>query len=326
LKLKDYEATLMFDSTGKLIKWGEGGGQAGFQISGFSIEEAANGKYFLAGNQAVAYLDTNILAIWEKKYTIWLQGVGTVTNNITRCKKLRNGTIMVAGQAYEGNCWTNFQSLYYDAWWSPISIANGANTTWDTAGVQGQSDIIYDFTQLINGNLVFTGVNGNGVWAFVTDSTGKEILWQGNSILPGVDANGGDLRILRPLSVCATPDTGFTIVGDNNTFGNNHNAFAMHWVSKQPVSVHDPRTARVVTNTRCTIHGGQARFHFTLTSAADVELSVFDAQGKLVAHLSKKNMGPGAAKLNWDASLLGKGVYMYQMQIGENVVAGKIVK
>ena len=128
---------------------------------------------------------------------------------------------MVAGQAYEGHCWINYKSLHYDAWWSPISYAYGANHTWDTAGIKGQSDIIYDFTLLIDGRLVFTGDNGKGVWAIVADSTGKKFLWQGNSKLPGVDANGHVLTTLRPLSVCATSDSGFTIVGDNNTYGNN---------------------------------------------------------------------------------------------------------
>jgi hypothetical protein len=196
-------------------------------------------------------------------------------------------------------------------------------SVWDTAGIQGQSDIIYDFTQLINGNLVCTGVNGNGVWAFVTDSTGKEIFWQGNRILPGVDANGGDLRILRPLSVCATPDTGFTIVGDNNTFGNNHNAFAMHW--ETPVAARRIPTARGNSLAlQCGMHGGVVRLNVTVGKPTDVIVNIYTIQGKLLTRLEKKGMKHGDTILKWDASGVAKGVYLVRAEEGGKIVTERV--
>lgn len=32
--------------------------------------------------------------------------------NVIRAKELRDGTLMVAGQTYEGNYWTNLKKLY----------------------------------------------------------------------------------------------------------------------------------------------------------------------------------------------------------------------
>lgn len=143
-----------------------------------------------------------------------LDGVGSMVNNVSRAKMLRNGSLMVAGQAYEGNCWKKYQRLEYDAWWSPISYAYGLNETWDTAGVQGASDKILDFTQLENGNIVFVGKKADytigGIWAFVTDSTGKKILWERQFGIPYFHEDG---RAPMPLSVCATSDNGFTVVG-----------------------------------------------------------------------------------------------------------------
>ena len=326
LKLTDYVALLTFDSAGTLVKWGTGGGQAGYLISGFDIEETANGNYVQAGNQAVVYIDSSFGAIWEKKYTFWLEEVGTVTNNVMRCKKLRDGTIMVAGQAYEGNCWVNYKSLHYDAWWSPIIYAYGANLTWDTAGIQGQSDIIYDFTQLIDGRLVFTGDNGKGVWAIVTDSTGKKILWQGNSKLPGVDANGHALTTLRPLSVCATSDSGFTIVGDNNTYGNNHNAFAMHWVPKAPLTIiKSPNRAVQNHFLQCTRSGAKVIFSFTTAIETLPQIMIFDAAGKRVAVLGNSVAATKGKSLVWNIENVVPGVYCYRAEVKESVIVGKFV-
>jgi hypothetical protein len=231
--LNSYAAFLELDSMGHLINWGENSNPPGYNIGGFDIEETATGNYLLSGNQTVYYLDTSGGVIWQNRYTFWLNGVGTEVNNVNRAKMLRSGTYIVAGQAYEGNCWVNYNRLYYDAWWSPFYISSGANTTWDTAGTQGGDDAVYDFTQLKSGNLVFVGKRGTttigGVWAFVTDSTGANLLWEKQFPIPYRTADG---RAPRPLSVCATPDSGFTVVGEYNCVDSigGMNAFAAHFI------------------------------------------------------------------------------------------------
>jgi hypothetical protein len=121
--LSNYAAFLEFTAAGKLNDWGESSNQAGFKVGGFYIEETTLGTYLLSGNQNVFYMDSSGNVVWQKKYTFSLNGVGTETNNISRVKMLRDGSLMVAGQAYEGNCWTTYQHFYYDAWHSPISYS-----------------------------------------------------------------------------------------------------------------------------------------------------------------------------------------------------------
>lgn len=82
----------------------------GNKVSGFSLAETKEGDFLLAGNQSVFYLDSIGYAKWKASYSFMLDGVGSVMNNVVRAKELRDGTLMVAGQAYEGNCWTNFKS------------------------------------------------------------------------------------------------------------------------------------------------------------------------------------------------------------------------
>ncbi|HEX2955813.1 MAG TPA: hypothetical protein VHO70_03215 [Chitinispirillaceae bacterium] len=62
---------------------------------------------------------------------------------------------------------------------------------------------------------MFVGRCGNSatgcVWAFVTDSTGVNKLWKGQFRISYRTDNG---RAPKALSVCATPDTGFTVAGE----------------------------------------------------------------------------------------------------------------
>jgi hypothetical protein len=231
--LNNYATYLELDSAGQFVMMRQWNNSPVCNIGGFDIEEAQTGQYFLSGNEGVYTLDSNGGRQSAGSYSFYLTGVGTVTNRVTRVKILRSGTPLVAGMAYEGNCWTNYNTLYYDAWWSPIS--GGTRASWDTAGIQGANDYLYDFTQLVNGNLVFVGKNGNttvgGVWVFVTDSTGRNLLWQKQFLIPYRSADG---RTPRPLSVCATSDTGFTVVGDYQCVDSlgAKNAFAAHFVMR----------------------------------------------------------------------------------------------
>ena len=102
------------------------------------------------------------------------------------------------------------------------------------------SDGLYDFTQLNNGNLVFVGNKDNtssdsgGIWTFVTDSIGKHLYWEKQT---KVFYKKNDGRAVTPYSVCATPDGGFTVVGVDQCVDSlgGKNAFAVHLVSK-PIS------------------------------------------------------------------------------------------
>ena len=288
----DYAAVLSFDSSGKVIDWGECGGVAGYSAGGFCIEETASQYLLLSGNQEIFYFDNGIGLTWKKKYTFNLDGVGAEVNNITRCKTLRDGSLVVAGMAYEGNCWTNFGKLYYDAWWSPISYSGGTNSAWDTAGFQGGNDAIYDFTQLSNGNIVFIGSRANGpggIWTFVTDSTGKKLLWEKQNPIPYKSNPGSSAR---GYSVCATDDGGFTVAGELvlvDSLGG-HNALAAHFVSK-PVSAVVSRiysSLKSVNGFNVRIMGEKLVVSGKTPGMAIGEVALFDVSGRCVAMPSRR--------------------------------------
>lgn len=327
--LESYAAYLELDSNGVYHRIREWSNPAGYDVGGFCQAETREGNFLLSGNQSVLFIDANGLEKWKMKYTFQLPGVGSKTNNVNRAKVLRDGTFFVAGQAYEGTCWTLWQRLNYDAWWTPITNG-GSPVTWDTAGDQGGDDVIYDFTQLKNGNLVFVGqessVTGDhdGLWTFVTDSTGKKILWE--KVVKIVYRTGFGNRVY-PLSVCATPDGGFTVVGyipcgDAN---GGKNAFAAHFV---------PKAISLILNHSTPLHQTRALRHTitctTVVFTSDMPIpssfiTIYNASGKTVAGISGTRAGSRTTSFAWDFSRVGRGVYFYKAGRGNGAVSGKLV-
>ena len=323
----DYAAVLQFDSTGKIISYGEAGGQSGYYSGGFDIEETSTGNYILSGNQSILYMDSTVNhQIWEKKYIFQLDGVGSEVNNIVRCKMLHDGSLMVAGQAYEGNCWTKFKQLYYDAWWSPISYAYGTNTAWDTAGFQGGSDAIYDFTQLDNGNLVFIGSRAfgpGGIWTFVTDSTGKRLLWEKQTPIPYQTDPGSSAR---GYSVCATPDGGFTVAGElvlTDALGG-HNAMAAHFIPK-PVSAVSRTNSALKSTHGFNVHiiGSRLIVSNNAPLKSPGVITLFDITGKRIASQAVGTFRE--TPLQFDISKLSFGTYFVRVKSGSAAQTMKVV-
>lgn len=327
LTLQNYAAFMEFDSTGNVKRTREWKNVSGYTISGFDIEETEGGEYLFSGNQAVFYLDTVARPVWQKAYSYQLEGVGAEVATICRAKVLRGNIPMVEGRVYEGNCWTKYNQLYYDAWWSPISYSDGSYKAWDTAGKQGTDDYLYDFTQLINGNIVFVGVKGGGngnfpVWIIVADSTGKQPLWEKEFAIQ----KSSSISML-PYSVCATADSGFTVVGkgvfDSET---GDNAFAMHFVptSGMAVSRVPYPTPKAAVNT-CKIIGKKAVFSFANYTHFPERISIYSVDGRLVRDSPISGMRKSADSFEWDLSGIGKGVYLYAIKAEQSLYSGRVV-
>lgn len=327
--LDNYAAYLEFDSLGTMTNWGEWWEEVGYKISGFSIEELSEDRYVIAGNQAVIGINIAGTKTWQNSYSFWLDGVGTVTNNVTRVKKLRDGTLMVIGQAYEANCWTSYQRLSYDAWWSPISSA-GTNAAWDTTGRQGGDDKLYDFTQLNDGKIVLVGkrssvTDAGGAWTIVTDSTGENILWQKmTKIMYGTDESG---KAVTPYSVCATPDNGFTIAGLYNCTEENGgpNGFVAHFIPKEITGINSiSATLTNNFNVQSMAKGSRVIFNVNTDSPSPTEITIFNAAGKTIKTLLLKNNGGDNNSLSWNCTTIAKGLYFYRIKTIKNSFTGKI--
>jgi hypothetical protein len=235
---------------------------------------------------------------------------------------------MIAGQAYEKNCWKRYKKLYYDAWWSPIRYEDGKNMDWDTAGKQGADDAIYDFTQLNNGNLVFVGHKleniglATPIWIFVTDSIGKKFLWE-KLAYTGISSEASML----PMSVAASPDGGFSVVGFESQGATGFDGFVMHFIPKPAsAATSNGKEIPIVSEIRV-ISTSPQKIVFSLQNpgAFPANLSVFSASGKLVARKAFKGTGSGRNALVWNCGTFGKGVYLYRLQSNGKTDRGALV-
>lgn len=327
LALNNYAALLEYDSLGSVKTHKEWLNTTGYELAGWSLSPGESDGYMVGGKQAVFKLDDRGVLKQKSQYPFTVPGVGSQMNNISRVKQLRSGMVMVAGQSYEEDCWKRYQRLSFDAWWSPLDLA-GNDAFRYTAGVSGVNDRIYDFTQLVNGNIVFVGRWGpeGGVWAIVTDSTGANILWEKHVGLAYRSAGGTLLTRygVGAYSVAASPDSGFTVVGPyflpDSTEG--MNAFAAHFVPKSiPVSVLNPSKV----NIRRIKRNHDWVLIFNAQQATDVELRLFTVEGQLAGRYSRYMTHAGQGEFRINSAQLKNGMYLLKLHAGRETSTGFFV-
>ena len=64
---------------------------------------------------------------------------------------------------------------------------------------------------------------------------------------------------------------------------------------------------------------------FELPKTSDVTLNVFNILGEEVAILLSASLLPGSHSVEWDASNLASGVYLYRLQTGDHVETKKMI-
>ena len=64
---------------------------------------------------------------------------------------------------------------------------------------------------------------------------------------------------------------------------------------------------------------------FSLPEASEVQLSIFNILGQQVATLVNDVKNAGSYKVNWDASNLASGMYIYRLQAGSKVITNRMI-
>jgi hypothetical protein len=330
LSFDNYAAYFELDSAGQIIHKGQWFMPDYYKIGGFCIDEGANGNCLLSGYQSVLYIESTGNLIWQKTYSYMLDGVGSMVANVMRARVLRDNRPMVLGQIHEGNCWTSYQKLYYDAWWAPFGYGTGSTTARDTAGWQRGDDIVYDFTQLTNGNIVIIGIKyfnystDGGIWTIVTDSTGNRTLWEKQTKIPYKTSDG---RSILPVSVCATPDSGFSISGRYycaSEYGGS-NGFVTHYVPKNPlvvssrsgISRRSPGVSAAIIGSKFVIYCDDIQQY--------PGISIYNAAGRMIAGSLNNEIRKTGNSFEWDFSKVCKGVYFYSISFDGHFITGNLI-
>lgn len=312
--LNNYAAYLEFDSNGEKVRVNEWLNTTGYRISGWGLAADRISGLMVGGDEAVFYVDTTGVLKGKNQYTFSLPGVGTVNNRVMRIRRLRNGTVLALGQAYEEDCWTRWNRLSYDGWWTTLSIGGSANFR-NTAGVSGQNDILFDATQLIDGRIVLVGFKRSldqigGIWALVTDSTGKDILWE--TQVP-IKYRGDKGRSMDAYAVAATPDSGFTVVGRDllpDSLGG-ANAFAAHFVPKPgPTGIRTAAGGKVHPSRA----NGTLAFVFDPRRGPEVELLLYTLQGRFVGRFLPNLEDAARGEIRVERGRLRRGAYLWHFR------------
>lgn len=323
--LNNYAAFLEFDSIGSRPRVNEWLNTAGYNLSGWGLASDEVSGLMLGGNEAVFYADITGELKGQTKYTFSLPGVGTVNNRVMRVRRLRNGMVLALGQAYEEDCWTRWKRLSYDGWWAPLSIGGAANARY-TAGVSGQEDILFDATQLIDGKIVLVGYKRSldqvgGIWALVTDSTGKNVLWEDQ--VP-IKYRGDRGRNMDAYAVSATPDSGFTVVGRalvNDSLGG-ANAFAAHFVPKPGPTGIQRAAEKQLHVSRV---NGKWVFTFDPRQGSDAELVLYSMQGRLMGRFLPNKLDAARGMFQVESARLKTGTYLWRFRVNREWSQGLAV-
>ena len=317
----NYAFWMEFDSVGTFSRVREWGENSTYPLSGWSILETSQGEFLMGGQQTVVYLDTAGVRMGMKKYTFSLPGVGTETNNITRVRKLRDGRFLAVGQAYEEDCWTRYQRLYFDGWWSLLSTT-GQNLAWNTAGVSGTDDNLFDAVQLADGRIAFAGNKttspDSGLWVFVTDSAGTTIEWEKQFNLPG-KVGSRTRNDISTYALIATPDSGFIVAGTENRPGNYNDAVAFKFIWKPIPTALRPGSAKGI---RQSWISGRRFIRFEASAGAEVELRILNVRGQELARYSQRTSVAGQGEFDLGDLSLRRGLYVWEFKVNHAVTRG----
>jgi len=183
------------------------------KLEGTSVLIAANGDFLFGGDRFGAPILVRLDSAFNIKWSTWyydsidnrhILSRGAAINAILETPE--GHLVAAAGEFFPDNYGLTLHNyaafLEFDAAgvmkrtneWSALSPTGSAGAR-HTAGVSGANDIVYDVAQLLGGNLVFVGKKRDfdqigGVWAFVTDSSGSQVLWEKQLLLPYLSDDG----------------------------------------------------------------------------------------------------------------------------------------
>lgn len=70
---------------------------------------------------------------------------------------------------------------------------------------------------------------------------------------------------------------------------------------------------------------GVTNFQYELENAADVNLSIYDATGKMITQILDESQPSGQHQATWLANDISNGIYFYTMRIDGKIASGKII-
>ena len=126
-----------------------------------------------------------------------------------------------------------------------------------------------------------------------------------------------DLELLEAFPYLAMPHNGYSYVKQLSA-----EAPAAVFVASDGVGVGVPQ-GLVLDQSYPNPTTSRSTIRYRLSTSGPVRLAVYDVRGRLVEVLEDQDRQPGTYEVEWDASRVAAGTYMYRLQVGDDVVATK---
>ena len=158
------------------------------------------------------------------------------------------------------------------------------------------------------------GGSGNSLLVYIADS----------SLLVGTIPNsyGGEFWGF----ISDTPFTSVQLVGGSGTNQQNYTLDNMVYSDETAVSAPGARSELASINVSVYPNPFNPRttFSFEISEQEHVSLAVYDLAGRRVAALVEQVMSAGTHTINWDASRLASGMYVYRLESSSETVSGRV--
>jgi len=174
-----------------------------------------------------------------------------------------------------------------------------------------------------DGAYIVAGYNRGDAWLLKVDSLG-DTIWT-RAFDPGYSTEA--------RSVQQTTDGGYIIAGSTkDTISGDYDVYLVKTDENGLTGIQEERLTHSARRSTYTLEQNKPNpfckltsISYSLPTATDVTLSIYDITGRLVETLVNETQQPGVHRFNWDRTTNPSGVYFYQLSAGEFVETRKMV-
>jgi len=279
----------------------------------YCVRQTSDGGYILTGgtssNELYEY-DVLLMKLDAMGDSVWATRYGGDDDDRGNCVlETSDGGYVIAG--FTESFGAGGRDVYL------IKTDEGGDTLWTRTLGDTYHDAATAVAETSDGGYVVTGTWSIPQVTFdayvVRLDVAGNVLWSG--LYGGEESDAG-------YSIQQTDDGGYMLVASTESFGAGGVDIYLVKLAPDAVNVEDNSDGRISLDfVLCQNYpnpfNAETSIGYSLAEAGDVNLSVYDITGRLVATLVDEKQMAGHRSVDWDASTVSSGLYFYKLSIGD---------